>query len=217
MVLGALWCFKSKTEDYNLAIAALKAKHGLAPSFEVKWSKAGTGKLAFYEQLLDFFFDTPGLFFRAWVVPDKSILTHAAHQQNHDDWYYKMYFYLLRNIIVADRKYHVYLDIKDTRSRPKLVKLHEVLANAHYDFQREIIAKMQHVHSHDIGLMQLADFLIGAISYNARGFATSPAKQALVNRVKTRTGFALDRSTLPSERKFNLCIWRPNEGGMEHA
>jgi len=217
MVLGAVWCFKIKAAAFNRSIAELKIKHALSPFFEVKWSKAGTGKRAFYEDLIDLFFDSSGLFFRAWVVPDKSILSHEAFHQTHDDWYYKMYFYLLRNIIVAGRKFHVYLDIKDTRSSLKLKKLHEVLSNAHYDFQREIIERMQHVHSHDIGLMQLSDFLIGAISYNVRRLNTSPAKKALVDRIKTRSGFSLDQSTLPSERKFNLCMWHPTEGGMENA
>lgn len=76
-------------------------------------------------------------------------------------------------MISTERRYHIYLDIKDTRSGMKLRKLREVLSNANYDFSREIIEKTQHVHSHDIGLMQLADIFSGAVSYHARGLAGS--------------------------------------------
>ena len=128
-----------------------------------------------------------------------------------------MYFYLLRNLISTERKYHIYLDIKDTRSRKKLHKLRDVLSNANYDFSREIIERIQHVHSHDIGLMQLADILIGAMSYHARGLGGSPAKNDIIQLLKEKTGLSLTRNTLPGERKFNICIWRPNSGGFENA
>jgi len=217
MVLGALWCFETKASEHHQVIAGLKAKHRLSPFFEVKWTKVSPAKLAFYRELIEYFFANRIMGFRAWVIPDKSVLSHDQYNQTHDDWYYKMYFYLLRNLISTERKYHIYLDIKDTRSRLKLQKLREVLSNAHYDFSRDIIARIQHVHSHDIGLMQLADLLIGALSYHARGLTDSVAKNELVQLIKDRSGLTLTSNTLPTERKFNLCIWRPNSGGFEHA
>ncbi len=217
MVLGALWCYKAKAGEHNRAIAALKRKHNLSPFFEIKWTKVSPGKLFFYQELVNYFFDSRAMGFRAWVIPDKSILCHDDHDQTHDDWYYKMYFYLLRNLISQGRKHHIYIDIKDTRSRMKLAKLGDVLSNAKYDFSREIIERIQHVHSHDIGLMQLADILIGALAYHARGLSESPAKNAIIQLIKERTGLSLTLNTLPSEQKFNLCIWHPNSRGFENA
>jgi len=217
MVLGALWCFKAKAKTHNQKIADLKAKHRLSPFFEIKWTKISSGKLDFYSDLVNYFFDKRTMGFRAWVIPDKTVLIHDDYNQTHDEWYYKMYFYLLRNLIFRDRKYHIYLDIKDTRSRKKLQKLQDVLRNANYDFSWEIIERIQHVHSHDIGLMQLADLFIGAISYHARGLSSSAAKNDIVQLIKERSGLSLTRNTLPSERKFNICIWRPNSRGFENA
>lgn len=214
MVLGAVWCPKSDVNQFNRQIAAIKAQHNLSSYFEIKWTKVSAGKVDFYLELIDFFFNTDNLNFRAWVVPDKSILKHEQRRQSHDDWYYKMYFYLLRNIFHSGNEYHVYLDIKDTRGRKKLQKLHEVLSNAHYDFNREMITRIQHVHSHDIGLLQLADLFIGAISYKARNLTESTAKQSIIERIKTKSGRNLEQNTLPSETKFNLCFWRTNEGGL---
>lgn len=217
MVLGAVWCFHVKAQEHNREIAALKAKHRLSQYFEIKWSKVSPGKLAFYKELLDFFFSSKTMGFRGWVIPDKTILTHDNFNQTHDDWYYKMYFYLLRNMISSNEKYRVYLDIKDTRSTQKLTKLKEVLCNANYDFSRDIIERIQHVHSHDIGLMQLADVLIGALSYNARGLSSSPAKNEIVQLIKDRTRLSLTCNSLPNERKFNFCIWRPRNEEASHA
>ena len=67
--------------------------------------------------------------FRGLVVPDKDLLDHSRFDQSHNDWYYKMYFTMLRPIFCAPHRYHIYLDAKDTRGGPKIRKLHEVLAN----------------------------------------------------------------------------------------
>lgn len=219
MVLGALWCHKSNALEHHQAIAALKAKHHLSPFFEIKWTKVSQGKLNFYRELVNYFFDTHTMGFRGWIIPDKSILSHDKFNQTHDDWYYKMYFYLFRrwSLISPDNKYHIYLDIKDTRSRMKLRKLWDVLSNANHDFEKDMLERIQHVHSHDIGLMQLADILIGALSYHARGFSSSHAKNDIVQLIKDRTGLSLTDNTSLSARKFNLCFWQPNEGGLEHA
>ena len=217
MVLGALWCFKAKVAAHNREIAILKAKHRLSPFFEIKWTKISSGKRDFYYDLVNYFFDQRTMGFRAWVIPDKNILTHDVFDQTHDDWYYKMYFYLLRNLISTERKYHIYLDIKDTRSRKKIRKLREFLSNANYDFSRQIIERIQHVRSHEIGLMQLVDVLTGAISYHARSLNSSSSKNEIVGLIKKRTELSLDRNTLPGARKFNICIWRPDSGGFENA
>ena len=217
MVLGALWCFKTKAAAHNREIAGLKVKYRLSRFFEIKWTKISSGKRDFYIDLVNYFFNQRTMGFRAWVIPDKTILTHDDYDQTHDEWYYKMYFYLLRNLISTERKYHIYLDIKDTRSRKKLCKLRDVLSNANYDFSREIIERIQHVRSHDINLLQLADLLIGAISYHARGLTSSTAKNDIIQIIKKRTGLSLTRNTLPGERKFNICIWRPDSGGFENA
>lgn len=56
MVLGALWCPADHRKLLSRKIKALKAEHGLPPSFEIKWVKVSPGKLPFYQALLDLFF-----------------------------------------------------------------------------------------------------------------------------------------------------------------
>ena len=95
----------------------------------------------------------------------KARLDHARFDQSHDDWYYKMYFTMLRPIFCAPHRYRIYLDVKDTRGGPKTRKLHEVLANSLYDFDRQCIERVQLVRSHESELLQIADLLIGALTY----------------------------------------------------
>lgn len=207
MVLGAVWCPQSQRAAIARSIRALKEKHGLASDFEAKWTKISPAGLVFYLDLIDLFFSDSRLHFRGIVIPDKSRLNHSAFNQTHDDFYYKMYFQLLNVIFEAGQRYRIYLDIKDTRSQQKVNKLHDYLSHAQYDFNKEMIERIQQVHSSEIEQLQVADVLIGAIGYLHRHLQTSEAKQAIIERIRMRSGFSLLRSTLPSERKFNLFVW----------
>jgi hypothetical protein len=169
------------------------------------------GKIAFYQDLVDFFFDDPALHFRALIVPEKDKLHHERFSQNHDTWYYKMYFDMLKLLLAPENQYSIYIDIKDTHSGEKLAKLHEVLCNNMYDFRREILHRMQAVRSHEVEQLQLADLLIGVVAYANRRLAGSAAKTALVTRARQRSGYCLTRSTLLREDKFNLFRWQKQE------
>ncbi len=209
MVLGAVWCPKDKSYEINKRIREIKTKHSLSVSFEVKWNKIGIKKIDFYEELIDFFFDDDDLHFRALVIPDKSKLDHSKHNQTHDDFYYKMYFDLLKVILDPECGYNIYLDIKDTRSQEKVDFLQEVLRHNHYDYSKQIIKNVQQVRSHEIEILQLTDLFAGAISYLHRGLETSSAKLKLIERIKERSKYSLLNSTLYRESKMNIFIWKP--------
>lgn len=211
MVLGAVWCPQNKSKKIFTEIRDLKKKHKLNPAFEIKWTKVSKGKFDFYKDVIDLFFDSISLRFRALIVPDKSKLRHEDFQQNHDDWYYKMYFNMLKTILNRQFSYFIYLDIKDTRSSSKIKKLHNILCNNIYDFPRGIIRRVQPVRSHEVEILQITDLLIGAISYLNRGLSENSAKAELVSHIQKRSGYDLSRSTLPSEKKFNIFSWNAYE------
>lgn len=212
MVLGAVWCPLAKTREIAIRLREIKQKHGVPPLFEVKWTKVSPAKVSLYLDLVDYFFDDDDLHFRALIVPDKSKLRHDAFPgQDHDAWYYKMYFDMLKVIIRPDARYRVYLDIKDTRGAQKVAKLHEVLCNNVYDFSREVIERLQLVHSHEVQQLQLADLLIGAVGYINRDLQGNSGKTALVERIQRRSGYALTKTTLYREEKLNLFRWHAAE------
>jgi len=212
MVLGAICCPLDKTREIAVRLREIKQKHGLSPYFEVKWTKVSPAKKELYLDLVDYFFDDDDLNFRALVVPDKSLLRHDAFPgQNHDGWYYKMYFDMLKVIFRPDAHYRIYLDIKDTRGAQKAAKLHEVLCNNMYDFSREVIERLQQVHSHEIEQLQLADLLIGAVAYLNRGLQGNSGKIALIERIRQRSGYCLTKTTLLREEKVNIFRWHAAE------
>lgn len=211
MVLGAVWCPQERVHEINVRIREIKAKYRLSPDFEMKWTKVSPARRDFYQEMMDYFFDDDDLHFRALVVTDKSKLQHPRFSQDHDDWYFKMYFDMLKILLTPSARFYIYLDIKDTRSAGKVAKLHDVLAHNMYDFDRSIIRRVQTVRSHEIGILQLADILIGAVSYANRKIETSSAKLALVERMRSRSRYSLTRTTLYREDKVNLFLWRPQE------
>ena len=212
MVLGAVWCPLDKRREIAVRLREFKRKHRLADSFEVKWTKVSPGGKDFYLDLIDYFFDDDDLHFRALIVPDKAILRHEAFPgQDHDTWYYKMYFDMLKVILRPTATYRIYLDIKDTRGAEKVAKLHDVLCNNMYDFSRQVIERLQLVHSHEIEQLQLADLLIGAISYLNRGLQSNSGKMEVIQRMQQRSGYSLTKTTLLREEKMNLFRWHAAE------
>jgi Protein of unknown function (DUF3800) len=211
MTLGAIWCPQEKCREVSLRVRDIQSQYGLAHDFEFKWTKISPAKLDFYRALLDYFLDDDDLHFRGVVIPDKTKLDHNRYEQTHDDWYYKMCFTLLEPIVDPTQHYSIYLDIKDTRSESKRKNLEGVLRNANYDGSGNIVRRIQQIRSHESELMQLADLLIGAVTYANRGLTTSPAKLAMVDRLRRRTNLSLTRSTWLREPKLNLLVWNPEQ------
>ncbi len=213
MVLGAVWCEKTVARRAARQIRALRTRHGIHRLAELKWTRVSNSKLDYFKQLVDLFWDTEGLNFRAMVV-DKRQLDHKSFGQTHDDWYYKIYFDMLKWILYPDRAFRVFLDEKDTRGVPKTRKLHEVLCNSHQDFNRDIIKTVETVRSSDVVLVQLADFLSGALGYANRHPGSTGAKAEVVDHLRALSGYSLKQSTLLRARKFNILHW---EGGRGRA
>ena len=210
MVLGAVYCPQLRTREISLRIRDIKAEFGLPPHFEIKWTKVSPGNIGFYKRLIDYFFDDDDLRFRALIVADKAKLDHKSFNQTHDDFYYKTYFQMVKVIFNEKNGYKIYLDIKDTLGQEKVEKLHDVLCKSAYDFDRSIIQKVQLVRSEESSVLQLADLLIGALAYQARGLKGSAARLELVELIKKRSRKSLTCNTLTRETKFNLFFW---EGG----
>ncbi|MCM8750435.1 DUF3800 domain-containing protein [Thermomicrobiaceae bacterium CFH 74404] len=209
MVLGAVWCPLDRTREIAQRIREIKMRHGLPAHFEIKWGKVSPALKHFYLDVLDYFFDDDDLHFRALVAMDKAILRHDEFKQDHDTWYYKMYFDMLKVLFDPSFRYRIYLDYKDTHGNKKIRRLHDVLCNNMYDFRREIIERVQAVRSHEVEQVQLADLLTGIVSYANRKLTSSSAKITLVERMRERSGYSLTRSTLLAEKKVNVFCWTP--------
>jgi len=213
MVLGAVWCPLARTREIAESLREIKTKHALPRGFEVKWTKVSPAKAWFYRDLLSYFFQEQDLCFRAVVVPDKSKLRHEDFKQDHDTFYYKMYFELLRAILRPSESYRIYLDIKDTRSAEKMAHLRKVLSFDMGDLSEETIERIQAVRSDEVEQVQLADLIIGAVGYANRDLDTNAGKVELVQTIREHTGYSLRDTTPIRETKLNLLVWQAQGGG----
>ena len=222
MVIGAVYCPIEKKEEIFERLYSFKLKHNLIPKnkkndnenrtyYELKWNKVSKSKIEYYKDVINYFFDDDDLQFRVLVVSNKSAIDYEKFNHTHDTFYYKMYFGMLKAILNPENSHHIYIDIKDTRSKEKVHKLEQVLRNDKYDYSKEIIKKVQQVRSHEVEILQLTDLLVGATAYVNRGLANSKAKNELINLIKRRSKYSLTKSTLLKERKFNVFIWEPQK------
>lgn len=208
MVLGGILCQADSTAALACEIRALKARHRLPPNFEAKWGKVSPAKLDFYSDLIRLFLLDDRLQLRCVVIPDKTLLDHSQFSDSHDEWYYKMYYVMLKQVINRSNGYRVYIDIKDTVGGRRVEALHNVLSRSFSDSSGQIIQRVQQVRSHEVELLQVADLLIGAVGYANRGLDTSSAKLALVNQLAEGSGVSITSTSPLSAEKINLLIWK---------
>lgn len=136
--------------------------------------------------------------FRAIGV-EKSKIKCTEYGTEYDDFYYKMYYQLLHYRINTMYHYNVYLDIKDTLSAEKVRKLRNIL-----NIQYGVFRNVQNIDSKESLLMQLADLLIGAISYNSNNSEKlNDAKVQLIEKIKRHTN-DMDLCATNYSEKLNL-------------
>lgn len=211
MVLGGVSCPISKVRDISVKIKELKEKYGMPKYREIKWVKVSQGKADFYHELIDVFLTNECLRFRAVKVKDKSCLSHAKFHQTHNEWYYKMYYTMLRQVIQPYKNYNIYMDIKDTVGGERVAKLKEFLNNLNPNKNTSEILKIQQIRSFESEIIQLADILIGAVGYQDRlpEIKTAPnaTKLSLCKKIEEDLQINFNSKTPYLNTKFNLLIW----------
>jgi hypothetical protein len=194
MFLGSVSCAYPQIRRHTKRIDELKKAHNFYA--EIKWSNVSQAKIRFYLDLIDYFFDTD-LRFRSIGI--KKSLIRVDDNTTYDDFYYKMYYYLLNYKIDTLDHYNVYLDIKDSLSAVKVRRLKEIL-NVKYGVFRNV----QNICSNESLLMQLTDFIMGAISYNMNDkLRRNQAKVAIIERIKKHLN-SQSLSTTNYSDKLNL-------------
>lgn len=196
MLLGCVSVAYNQLKRHTERINAIKNKYNFYS--EIKWTGVSSSMHLFYKDLLDYFFDTD-IRFRA-VVVDKTQIKNDKFGQDFDTFYYKMYYQLLIHRKNSEYSYNVYLDIKDTLSSNKVNKLKEIL-NTKYGVFRNV----QNIHSKESIMMQLTDFLMGAVSYELNNDEKKVlAKRQIIEKIKQQSKQNLSESSNYTEKKINL-------------
>lgn len=215
MVIGGIICPHEYRKEIYRDIKNLKLKYGISKFAEIKWTKVSYSKENFYLELVDYFFNNPKLGFRA-IFLEKNTLNHKKFNQTPDEFYYKMYYLMLKGIFESNCQYNIYLDIKDTLGYNKIKLLKDICnkLQTRKEYSHELVKKIQEVRSHEIELVQLADLLIGAVGYVNRKLNSNQAKINLIDSIRQKSGYSLTSSTFLKESKFNLFHWEPQKETM---
>lgn len=194
MVISYVKCGYNQIKQHKEYVKLLKKKHGFTG--EMKWSKISKSNAEFYNDVIDYFFATD-LSFRAIIV-DKSQIDEAREGFTYNDFYFRMYYQLIAQKLQLKTTYNLYLDIKDTRSQDKLVRLKAMLNT------KGNVRNIQFIKSYESYLMQIADVMMGAINYHIRGLNTVTAKNRIIEKIQANANINLKRSTPKEAEKFNL-------------
>lgn len=197
MLLGYISVPYNQIRNHNLRIKEIKKRHNYFG--EIKWSKVSNSQHKFYNEIIDYFFESD-LCFRAIVI-DKSQVNNTIHDQNHDTFYYKMYYQLINHKLDTLATYNIYLDIKDALSANKVNKLKEILQT-----KFGVIRNLQNIRSDESLFMQLTDLVMGAVNYHLRFGDQGKviAKNNIISRIQKNSSHNLNRSTPKNEDKLNL-------------
>jgi hypothetical protein len=207
MVLGAIHCTADKAIALTKHMKWLRHHHNYTP--ELKWNKLNKHQWPLYRDLIDMITADTDVRFKTTVVLNKKILDH--HQYNagsHSEFYYKMFYYTLRDFLKEGNAYRIYLDYMDTLGAEKTRKLCEVLQNG---TRWQLKAEANVVQSYEVQLIQLCDLLIGAVAYRNRDDIehTSAIKMQFVEYLESKLGYSLNNGTPPWEEQFNIFRFQP--------
>ena len=146
---------------------------------------------------------------RLQLCREKSSLDHEFFNEgSHNTFYYKMFYYTLRDFLSSDNEYRIYLDYMDTLGAEKTKTLCDVLQKQ-TNWNLSVNAYI--IQSHESQIIQLCDLLIGAVSYRNRSDIehSSIIKMRIVEYLENKLGHALDYTTKPWERQFNIFRFSP--------
>lgn len=198
MVNGAICVPEEEVVEINKYIKYLKHKHNYYN--ELKWTKVIKSQKDFYIELIDYFFES-NMRFKATFIPNKKEEVHKSYGNTHDQFYYIVYHYTIRNFIERGSEYKIYLDYKDINGGKRVKKLEETL-------KIKGRGGVFIIQSQESQILQLCDLFIGAISYKNRTDIEhkSEIKNFIIQYLEEKLQYELYETT-PWVEKFNIFRW----------
>ncbi|CAA6825106.1 MAG: Putative phage protein [uncultured Sulfurovum sp.] len=199
MVNGAILVKEDEVEQINRDIKFLKHKYNYFN--ELKWTKLLNSKKEFYMELIDYFFEHE-MKFKATFIPNKKDNVHEIYRKSHDEFYYIVYFYTMRNFMNPSDEYKIYLDYKDINGGKRIKELEKTLG------QHTKKCDIYIIQSQESQILQLCDIFIGAIGYKNRIDIEkkSEIKLFIIDYIEKKLGYPLV-ATAPWINKFNIFRW----------
>ncbi len=194
-LIGGIWIKAEVRDAIKSAIKELRHEHCIYG--EAKWRRVSAHALPFYKSLVDLFFESE-LRFRVMVIRSDE-LNMRLHENDSELMFYKFYYFMLKGWIEDFCDYRIFADVRTNRVYGRLKVLKRTLERSNLTSTVEV----QSIPSSESPIMQLADVLIGAVSYKYHKRSESEPKLNLIRHIEQK----LDReisATGQYERKFNV-------------
>lgn len=207
LIIGGIWLNSENRDRFKTAIHNLRDLHKIGGEF--KWTKVSPSKKDFYKDLLIWFFEQgEDLRFRCIAIDHKEVDLIRFHQSDQELGFYKFYYQMLHHWIHSFNSYQIFCDFKRNRFRDRLHTLQACLSHSNL---AAVIETVQAVRSKESVMIQLSDFLVGAVAASLNGrLAKGSAKAEIVSVLEASIGHKIAGTAL-CEKKFN--IFKINLGG----
>jgi len=209
MVIGALEIPRTKKSGIVAELRDIYRKHEF--NYELKWTKVHYKFIPFYKELIDYFFENSAMSFRCIIIDKTKVKFEEFHDNDEELAFFKFYYLMLKQKLLSNNEYYIFLDKKPTRDRHRARALHHYL-DSYILWNKEAcnIRHFQAIDSKDNILIQLSDYLVGLMGFasDENSNMESPKGQA-ARYLKERLGRSRLCATSPlSEGKFNVFVWQ---------
>ncbi|HHY54978.1 MAG TPA: DUF3800 domain-containing protein [Chloroflexi bacterium] len=209
MLIGGLWSNWGIEPAIRNDLQAVRVQYRLQA--EMKWTKVSSAMLPAYRAFVDTFFAYEQLSFRCIVIDTHILDYRRFHRGDKELGFYKFYFQLISRNLTSGDLYWLYTDERRNRRASRLSTL-KITVNRWWQKRAgvEPLRAVEPRRSHDEELIQLADILLGAISYAWNKRTGSEAKLLLTTHIATQMGWpTLQLSTERLAKKLNIWHWQP--------
>lgn len=197
-VIGGIWIPSDSRAEIKEKLNAIKARYGKMG--ELKWNKVSPSTKEMYKEVIDLFFNTFNIRFRAITVNAKLVDNVTFNYGSGELGFYKFYFQLIQKWLIEGNSYKVFLDYKVNAQKSRVQDLCRILRYS----TTATVELTQALPSEQSVLIQLADVLTGVVSsaFNDDD-QTKESKRQLRMYVESYLGQSID-ATHPGETKFNV-------------
>lgn len=197
-VIGGIWIPAESRVAIKKQLNAIKIQYGKMG--ELKWNKVSPVTREMYKEVIDLFFNTYNIRFRAITVKTKLVDNKAFNDGSGELGFYKFYFQLIQKWLIEGNSYKVFLDYKVNAQRTRVQDLCRILRCS----TTATVELTQALPSEQSVLIQLADVLTGVVSsaFNDND-ETKESKREVREYVERYLGHGI-LATPPSEQKFNV-------------
>ena len=178
MAVGAISCPKALVPLITSDILYIKQRHQVY--YPLRWSHFNSTKFNLYLDLLDYFLSNDFLKFYGIIIPDKKKLYLNDQDFSDNLRYYTIYSRLCMPLINPEAYYNLYLSTTDIRSKSGIIRLRSELSRG---FSQDCFKNIQTVRLFESELLQLANLIVGALTYKYRKQDGSIPKKDLSTKI----------------------------------